>query len=151
MPTNRYTVKEAASVLGISQDAVRSRIKRGSLEVEREGRRVYVLLVATDQPTNEPTNQRPTNRPMQEAGASVDPDRYIPRDLYEGIKALLREQIDILREQLRVKDEQLRRSDAKIGALLTQNERLRLEAGNQTHNEPPAYRKREHVRRRPEA
>jgi len=37
-------VAEAAEVLGISAEAVRGRIRRGTLTVEREGRTVYVLL-----------------------------------------------------------------------------------------------------------
>ena len=37
---------EAADALGITVDAVRSRIKRGTIEHERVGGRVYVLLVA---------------------------------------------------------------------------------------------------------
>jgi len=37
-------VAEAAEVLGISAEAVRGRIRRGTLRVEREDRRVYVLL-----------------------------------------------------------------------------------------------------------
>jgi hypothetical protein len=37
-------VAEAAEVLGISAEAVRGRIRRGTLPVEREGRTVYVLL-----------------------------------------------------------------------------------------------------------
>jgi excisionase family DNA binding protein len=40
----RLTVSEAADALGISQDAVRMRIKRGTLEAERDGRQVFVLL-----------------------------------------------------------------------------------------------------------
>ena len=40
----RTTVAEAAEVLGISAEAVRGRIRRGTLRVEREDRRVYVLL-----------------------------------------------------------------------------------------------------------
>ena len=47
-PTNRRTtVAEAAEILGISAEAVRGRIRRGTLPVEREGGRVYVLLDAT--------------------------------------------------------------------------------------------------------
>jgi hypothetical protein len=37
-------VAEAAEVLGISAEAVRGRIRRGTLPVEREGGTVYVLL-----------------------------------------------------------------------------------------------------------
>jgi hypothetical protein len=49
----RLTVHDAARALGISEDAVRMRVKRGTLEAEREGGRLYVLL--TPDPTTEPT------------------------------------------------------------------------------------------------
>src|SRR5215210_3642308 len=42
--TNRLTVQQAAAHLGISEGAVRNRIKRGKLRAEREAGRVYVLL-----------------------------------------------------------------------------------------------------------
>jgi DNA-directed RNA polymerase specialized sigma24 family protein len=40
----RWPVSEAAEVLGITVDALRSRIKRGAIDHVREGGRVYVLL-----------------------------------------------------------------------------------------------------------
>jgi hypothetical protein len=43
-PQRRTTVAEAAEVLGISAEAVRGRIRRGTLPVEREGGSVYVLV-----------------------------------------------------------------------------------------------------------
>jgi hypothetical protein len=46
-------VHDAARALGISEDAVRMRVKRGTLDAEREGGRLYVLL--TPDPTTEPT------------------------------------------------------------------------------------------------
>jgi hypothetical protein len=53
-PTRRRTtVAEAAELMGISTEAVRGRIRRGTLPVEREGGAVYVLLddrTTTDQP-----------------------------------------------------------------------------------------------------
>ena len=47
----RVSVAEAAEVLGTTVEGVRGRIKRGTLEVEREGERVFVLLPA-DQSTD---------------------------------------------------------------------------------------------------
>ena len=44
--TERFTVSEAAARLGITESAVRGRINRGTLEVEREEGAVYVLLSA---------------------------------------------------------------------------------------------------------
>jgi hypothetical protein len=43
-PVRRTTVAEAAEVLGISAEAVRGRIRRGTLPVDREAGTVYVLL-----------------------------------------------------------------------------------------------------------
>jgi hypothetical protein len=42
-------VAEAAEVLGISAEAVRGRIRRGTLPVEREGGKVFVLLEHGDE------------------------------------------------------------------------------------------------------
>ncbi len=54
----RLTVAEAADVLGVTVDAIRSRVKRGTIAHVREGGRVYVLLDA-DQ-----GRPRPANRPV---------------------------------------------------------------------------------------
>jgi hypothetical protein len=51
--TERYTVSEAADILGISPGAVRNRLSRGTLPKVKEGGVVYVLLPAgmsTDTP-----------------------------------------------------------------------------------------------------
>src|SRR5215208_8197613 len=45
-PGRRLTVAQAADQLGISADAMRARVKRGTVATEREGGRVYVLLDA---------------------------------------------------------------------------------------------------------
>jgi hypothetical protein len=54
--TRRLTVVQAADQLGISEGAVRNRIKRGTLGAEREAGRVYVLLAEAtnrDEPNDE--------------------------------------------------------------------------------------------------
>ena len=48
-PRRRTTVAEAAEILGISAEAVRGRIRRGTLPVERESGTVYVLLEEAEQ------------------------------------------------------------------------------------------------------
>ena len=53
MNQQRITVHDAARQLGISEDAVRMRVKRGTLEAEREAGRLYVLLDSV--PTTDPT------------------------------------------------------------------------------------------------
>jgi excisionase family DNA binding protein len=70
----RVTVAEAAVLLGISEGAVRMRVKRGTLPSTREGGRLYVLL--NIDPTTEP--ERP----------------------HDGTHDRTSELIDTLREQL---------------------------------------------------
>ena len=70
----RVTVAEAADLLGISEGAVRMRVKRGTLPSTREGGRLYVLL--NIDPTPEP--ERP----------------------HDGTHDRTSELIDTLREQL---------------------------------------------------
>ncbi len=47
----RLSVYQAAEALGITVDAVRGRIKRGTIEYERDGNRVYVILAADESGT----------------------------------------------------------------------------------------------------
>jgi hypothetical protein len=49
----RLTVAEASEILGVTVEAVRGRIKRGTLEHERTDKGVFVLL-PTDQTTDRP-------------------------------------------------------------------------------------------------
>ena len=49
----RLTVSEASEIPGVTVEAVRGRIKRGTLEHERTGKGVFVLLPA-DQSTDRP-------------------------------------------------------------------------------------------------
>lgn len=56
----RVTVQEAARALGVTEQAIRKRIKRGTLEAETEGRRVYVYLDASET-SYEPSRDAVTN------------------------------------------------------------------------------------------
>jgi len=61
-PGRRLTVDQAADQLGISMDAMRARVKRGTVATEREGGRVYVLLdtaqdAAQDTPHTDRTDE----------------------------------------------------------------------------------------------
>jgi len=77
--------------LGISADAVRSRIKRGTLRTVREGGRVFVVLGGADR-------AQPTNRP----GAADQPtEGYTPgprEDRTAELIATLREQLQAERQ-----------------------------------------------------
>ena len=54
----RVTVADAALLLGISEDAVRSRLRRGTLRRETGGDGTVFVVLGTDRPAS---NQRPTN------------------------------------------------------------------------------------------
>src|SRR5215211_4576840 len=79
-PTHRVTLKEAAELLGVSKEAVRKRVIRGTIPSDKgEDGRVYVYLDAVgDEP------------PTHEHGALI---------------SQLRDEISYLREESRRKDE----------------------------------------------
>ena len=88
----RLTVARAAAVIGITEGAVRSRIKRGTLPTVKEGGTVYVLLGGGTSQANQTTN----------TGVPVDQSALIEA-LRDQIEDLRRER-DEWREQARVVD-----------------------------------------------
>jgi len=62
---HRRTVAEAAALLGITEGAVRSRIKRGTLRTAREGGAVFVLLGGGTSEANQPPND---GEPIAQSG-----------------------------------------------------------------------------------
>jgi hypothetical protein len=81
-------VAEAADALGITVDAVRSRIKRGTIEHERKGGRVYVLL-GVDEP-------RPGHD--QDTDQGGDQGTTAPEDRTAELIATLQEQLQAERQ-----------------------------------------------------
>ncbi len=99
MTRQRLTVQDAAEVLGVSVDAVRMRVRRGSLEAEKDGSgRVYVRLDADEDKVK-------SQRQVESS------------DLVEG----LRDQVAYLRDQLDrergARTEERRRHDTIIAQL----------------------------------
>lgn len=88
----RFTVSEAAGIMGISVEAVRGRIKRGTVEHERDGERVYVILDA---------DQTATGRDQGDDQATDRPE----------LVELLRDQVEDLRADRDAWRDQARRSD----------------------------------------
>jgi hypothetical protein len=74
IPTSRQrvTVAQAAEILGVTVEAIRGRIKRGTLEHERHSGTVYVLLDA-DQSTNRtrPDTDQTTDRLQSDSAALI--------------------------------------------------------------------------------
>jgi hypothetical protein len=90
--TQRLTVAQAAAALGITEGAVRSRIKRGTLDTAKEGNSVFVELGDGASEANQPPN----------TGAPGDQSALIEalRDQIED----LRQERDEWREQARITD-----------------------------------------------
>jgi hypothetical protein len=98
----RLTVAQAAASLGITEGAVRSRIKRGTLPTAKEGGTVFVLLGGGTSQANQP------------------PKTGVPGDQSELI-ASLQDQVRYLREQLdaerEARTEERRRHDTVVAQL----------------------------------
>jgi|SRR5829696_1360331 len=91
-PGRRLTVAQAADQLGISVDAMRARVKRGTVATEREGGRVYVLLdIAQDA--------------AQDAAGAGESNALISQ---------LRDEVAYLRDENRRKDELLAAALSRI-------------------------------------
>ncbi len=82
----RVSVPEAADLLGLSVEAIRGRIKRGTIDYERDGERVYVL-VDTDKPTTG-------------HGQSIDKSNDQTIDQHPNEDALTRELVDKMQDQI---------------------------------------------------
>ena len=100
---DRVTVQEAAQRLGISRDAVRQRVRRGSLRYDKDDKgRVYVYL--------NPTNTRPT--------IVHDTPRDTVHDASRNeLVTELRDRIRFLEAELENRKEESRRKDHIIAAL----------------------------------
>jgi hypothetical protein len=96
------TVADAAKLLGLSTEAVRMRVKRGTLASTRVAGTVYVLLSQPNAGPNGQPNGRPNDR---------------PNDLTALVRSL-EDQVAYLRRQLATRDEELRRKDHLLAAAL---------------------------------
>ena len=97
----RYTVHEAALLLGLSIDAVRKRAERGRLKREKDSDgTVYILL----DPDQAEVGQRATG---EETATSQGP-----------LINSLQDQVEHLRHELEIRNEELRRKDHLLAATL---------------------------------
>jgi hypothetical protein len=98
----RLTVAQAAASLGITEGAVRSRIKRGTLPTMREAGTVFVLLGGSTSQANQPPNTGVPGGQSELVDALQDQIRY------------LREQLDAERE---ARTDERRRHDTIVAQL----------------------------------
>lgn len=102
------TIGEAARALGISPEAVRQRIRRGTLPASKIGDRWYVQTPPA--PDTSLDGELARERDRQQA----DSDAAALRELI----ARLTDEVAFLRSELAARNEELRRKDELIAALL---------------------------------
>jgi hypothetical protein len=103
----RVTVADAALLLGISEDAVRSRLRRGTLRRETGGDGTVFVVLGTDRPASNqrPTDDRLTKQQNDRQTAAQPIDGHVDRrggsetDRDELVEAL-RDEVAHLRDQL---------------------------------------------------
>ncbi len=103
VPTDALTVAEAAEVLGITTEAARIRVKRGTLPSTRIDGTVYVLLDRPNPRLNGPNagpNYQPNPRPNGSAGGPNGQTNGYPDGGVGALLAAKDETIEALRDQL---------------------------------------------------
>jgi hypothetical protein len=101
----RLTVAEASEILGVTVEAVRGRIKRGTLEHERDSGTVYVWLDIDQSPTrDQPDDDQLTDQPQP--------------DVHEELADELRSRIRYLERQVEEEREARRRADTLLAQLM---------------------------------
>jgi hypothetical protein len=80
----RVTVAQASEILGVTVEAVRGRIKRGTLEHERHSGTVYVLLHADQMPTGRQPGDDQTNDQPQSDGTVLISELRAHNDTLRG-------------------------------------------------------------------
>ena len=107
---SRLTVPEAARALGISPEAVRNRLSRGTLDSTKENGTVYVLL-QNDMARS--TTDTPNDKPRSTSGTPGDtPGAHV------ALVAAKDETINLLRSQLEAEREANRENRRIIAGLV---------------------------------
>ncbi len=110
MPGNiRVTVEEAARLLGLSDNAVRKRLERGTLDSEKVDGIRYVLLNSEVSRHDRDMSQHATDTPNDMLGDI---------GLMQAHLDSMREQIDYLKDVIEKRDEEMRRKDHLLAAAL---------------------------------
>jgi excisionase family DNA binding protein len=122
--SKRYTVPEAAKVLGIGTDAVRKRIARGTISHEKDDDgRVYVYLDTGHDEGHD--TQEPSSTLVESLREQIG---YL-----QGVIATRDEELRTRSEELRRRDQDLERRDRIIAALTE-----RIPQALEPPSEPPS-------------
>jgi predicted ArsR family transcriptional regulator len=105
----RVTVAQASEILGVTVEAVRGRIKRGTLEHERHSGTVYVLLHADQMSTgHQPDDDQPSGQQRPDAAG----------ELLEELRDRLSYLERMLEEERVARTEERRRHDTLMAQLM---------------------------------
>jgi hypothetical protein len=107
------SVPEAAERLGITPDAVRARLHRGTLAGVKEAGAWRVFLPSTE-PSPSAVPAAPTGTEQATTGIQQDTDRHAT----DALVARLESEIDFLRSELAARTEENRRKDHLLAAAL---------------------------------
>ncbi len=110
------TIREAADRLGITEQAVRQRIRRKTLPAHKIDGKVYVVLSAEQDGASHGAEAVHNDGSAGVASAV--------RNAYSELVTQLRSENELLREQLTVKDEQLRANQVIISQLVERTKAL---------------------------
>ncbi len=134
-PGRKLTVSEAADHLNISAEAVRSRIKRGTLRSVKDGSTVYVLI-ETDQtpPEHDRTDAQTTTEQRPDARDELVESLREQVAYLQGVIATRDRELSQRGEEIRRRDAALER-EQQLTAMFA--DRLRaIEAPQEPRNEP---------------
>ena len=137
---NRASVTEAAQVLGVTVDAIRKRVQRGTIPHQRDDAgRVWVLLEAAKSMQGTPTS---TGRDESEHVHDTDQDMYQTEGQSHLVESLedqvgyLRGVIETRDKELEARTEELRRKDHIIAALTERIPELEPPASTEQRDVP---------------
>jgi hypothetical protein len=106
----RLTVAEAAEILGVSVEAVRGRIKRGTLDHERTQEGVFVLLAAEQETQQSGADQSPIGHQSDVLSGTAP----LVEELHDRVRFLER----MLEEEREARTEERRRHDTLMAQLM---------------------------------
>jgi hypothetical protein len=133
----RFNVHEAASILGITPEAVRARIQRGTLAKEKDADgAVYVRLNADQlQPSGDETNSG-SRSDGDQTGAESSSEPADP-----ALVGALQERIEHLSKIIDTRDEEIRRRDTIIMTLSQRIPELEAPASPEPRDAPETVSK----------
>ena len=110
----RLTVQQAADALDVTVDAIRGRLRRGTIRSVREGGRVYVILTGDeshtvrDQQTGQYIPPEEEDSSTEEPTSTVEVQKQLVEELQDRVRSLERS-LDREREARREESRELRR------------------------------------------